>query len=80
MRNRDRHALERLTWIIEHGPRSAEPNQSNYYRGERLLRVLQNQGIENKGRGAMEDAIHTWHWNHEHVRYALPLHWQALRA
>jgi len=78
VRNGNSKALQRLTWIIEHGPRSAEPNQSNYYRGERLLRVLRDQGIENQGCGAIADAIHTWHWNHEHMRHALPLHWQAL--
>jgi S-formylglutathione hydrolase FrmB len=79
VRNGDGQALQRLTWIIEHGPRSAEPNQSNYYRGERLLRVLRDHHVENKGRGAMREAIHTWHWNHEHMRHAFPLHWQALR-
>jgi esterase/lipase superfamily enzyme len=78
VRNGDPKALQRLTWIIEHGPRSAEPNQSNYYRGERLLRVLRDQGIVNEGRGAIKDAIHTWHWNHEHMCHAFPLHWQAL--
>jgi predicted alpha/beta superfamily hydrolase len=77
VRNGDAAALQCLTWIIEHGPRSAEPYASNYYRGERLLRVLREKQIENRGRGAIEAATHTWHWADEHMRYALPLHWQA---
>lgn len=80
VRNGDPNMLQRLTWIIEHGPRSAEPNQSNYYRGERLLHVLHDQGVVNQGRGAIVAAIHTWHWNHEHMRHALPLHWHALQT
>lgn len=79
IRNGDPQALRRLTWIIEHGPRSAEPDQSNYYRGERLLRMLRQQGIENQGRGAIRGAIHTWRWAHDHMCHAFPLHWHALQ-
>jgi hypothetical protein len=79
VRNSDGATLQRLTWIIEHGPRSAEPDNSNYFRGERLLHVLREQGTENKGRGAIQEALHTWHWAHEHMRHALPLHWRALQ-
>lgn len=78
VRNGDAHALQQLFWIIEHGPRSAEPSQSNYYRGERLLHALRDQGITNQGRGAIREAIHTWHWAHDHMHRALPLHWRAL--
>lgn len=77
IRNGDAAALGRLQWLIEYGPESAEPNNSNFYRGEHLVALLAAQGIANHG-GAIAGGRHTWHQADLHLARTLPLHWQRL--
>jgi predicted alpha/beta superfamily hydrolase len=79
VRNSDPAALRRLTWLIEYGPQVGEPGNSNYYRGTRLCRLLADKGIINRGRGEIKTGTHTWKCADEHMRYVLPLHWNALQ-
>lgn len=79
VRNGDPHLLQRLTWLIEYGPRTGEPGDSNFYRGARLSELLANQGIANQGRGEITTSRHNWQCADEHMRYVLPLHWNALQ-
>lgn len=78
VRTGDAQSLARLMWMIEHGPQRGEPNDSNFYRGEQLCARLAERGIVNHGRGAIESGAHTWRSADEHIRYVLPLHWEAL--
>lgn len=77
VRNGDPAALGKLQWLIEYGPESAEPNNSNYYRGDRLVQLLEEHGITNIG-GAIRGGVHTWKQADAHMRRAFPLHWRKL--
>lgn len=79
IRNGDPAALRRITWLIEYGPQAGEPGESNYYRGARLCKLLADKGIVNQGRGEIKGGTHNWKWADEHMRYVLPLHWNALK-
>ncbi len=79
VRNGDTQALGELRWFIEYGPKEGEPSHSNFYRGERLCRLLGDKGITNHGRGELKTSTHSWHCADEHMRYVLPLHWQAFQ-
>ncbi len=70
--------LRQLTWLIEYGPQTGEPNDANYYRGVHLCRLLADKGVVNGGRGEVKTGSHTWMCADEHMRYVLPLHWEAL--
>ncbi len=72
-------ALHTLQWLIEYGPESAEPKDSNYYRGTRLQEMLAQRGIKNVG-GPIAHAHHTWAEADAHMRRTFPLHWQRLHA
>jgi enterochelin esterase-like enzyme len=79
VRNGDAQQLGRLRWMIEYGPKEGEPNQSNFYRGDRLCTLLAAQGIQNHGRGELKTSTHNWHCADEHMRFVLPLHWEAFQ-
>lgn len=79
VRNGDAARLQQLAWLIEYGPKHSEPDDSNFYRGDHLCTLLQQKGIENRGRGEIKTGTHTWQCADEHMRYVLPLHWQALQ-
>ncbi|HEY0736456.1 MAG TPA: alpha/beta hydrolase-fold protein [Herpetosiphonaceae bacterium] len=79
VRNGAAEVLGELRWMIEYGPREGEPNQSNFYRGDRLCALLASKGIVNDGRGELKTTNHNWHCADEHMRYTLPLHWQAFQ-
>jgi enterochelin esterase-like enzyme len=80
VRNGDAQKLGQLQWRIEYGPKEGEPSQSNFYRGDRLCTLLGEQGIPNHGRGELKTSTHNWHCADEHMRYVLPLHWQAFQG
>jgi len=80
VRNGDAARLRRLTWLIEYGPKAGEPHDSNYYRGAHLCKLLSAKGVVNHGRGEIRTCGHSWRCADEHMRYVLPLHWQALQA
>lgn len=77
VRNGDPAVLSKLQWLIAYGPRSAEPSNSNYYRGNRLRRLLAERGIPNIG-GAIRGGVHTWRQADAHMRRNFPLHWAKL--
>ena len=79
VRNNHADRLKRVTWLIEYGPEASEPHDSNFYRGDRLCRLLAEKGISNQGRGELKNGSHTWWWADEHIGHVLPLHWHALR-
>ncbi|MBA3947941.1 MAG: esterase [Herpetosiphonaceae bacterium] len=79
VRTAEPDALRRLQWLIEYGPESAEPNDSNYYRGSHLQELLAQRGIKNVG-GPIPHAHHTWAEADAHMRRTFPLHWQRLHA
>lgn len=67
-----------LQWLIEYGPQPLEPNV-NYFRGARLDGLLQEVGVLNRLGGARADGSHTWEMADEHIRRALPLHWERTK-
>lgn len=75
----DAAKLRGIRWMVEYGPRSGEPGDSNFYRGDHLCTLLADKGIFNQGRGELKTGTHNWHCADEHVRHVLPLHWAALR-
>ncbi|HEX6290842.1 MAG TPA: alpha/beta hydrolase-fold protein [Herpetosiphonaceae bacterium] len=79
VRNGDPQRLGRLRWLIEYGPEAGEPGDSNFYRGDRLCRLLAEKRIANHGRGELKSGTHNWHCADEHMRYVLPLHWQTFQ-
>ena len=72
-------ALQSLHWFIQYGPESAEPNDSNYYRGVHLVEQLTAKGVKNE----IEPILlgnHRWGTADAHLRLTLPLHWTVLGA
>jgi S-formylglutathione hydrolase FrmB len=80
IRNGEQAALQRVTWLIEYAAEVREPNDSNFYRGDRLCTLLAEKNIVNQGRGELKTSGHSWWCADEHMRHVLPLHWQALSA
>jgi hypothetical protein len=74
----DRNALAGVQWLIRSGPQAAEPWQSNYYRAQHVMGILQARKIDNGLDPVFKRARHTWHWADKHVEGTLPLHWQAM--
>jgi esterase/lipase superfamily enzyme len=66
-----------LEWFIEYGPEAAEPNDSNFYRGEELVKILQSRGVRNAG-GVVAGGHHDWKTALGHMERTLPRHYQAL--
>jgi S-formylglutathione hydrolase FrmB len=67
-----------LAWFIQYGPESAEPNNSNYYRGAALVQQLAGKGVTNGFSDPVLPGGHHWSTADEHLRQVLPLHWQVL--
>ncbi len=78
LRQNGHHAAD-LQWLVEFGPEHAEPNV-NYFRGVRLIELLHEHGIVNELGGPLPDGAHTWKMADDHMRRALPLHWERIRA
>jgi hypothetical protein len=74
----DRYALAGVQWLIRSGPQAAEPWQSNYFRSQHVVSILDARDIENGLDPVMKRARHNWHWADEHMEETLPLHWQAM--
>jgi enterochelin esterase-like enzyme len=72
-------ALDRICWMIQSGPESAEPGDANYYRAQHLIKALAGHNIKNALPPVIEDGRHNWHTADRHLSYALPLHWKQLR-
>ncbi len=70
-------AMQSLAWFIQYGPLAAEPDDSNYLRGEHLVEKLAQQGVTN-GIAAVLTGGHNWQTADEHMRQTLPLHWNVL--
>lgn len=74
----DQSALKDVQWLIRSGPESGEPWQSNYFRNQHLVGIMQERGIENGLDPVFHGAVHSWHWADRHVKETLPLHWAAM--
>lgn len=70
-------AMQSLCWFIQFGPRAAEPDDSNYLRGEYLLEKLRAKGVTNEIASVLPGG-HNWKTADEHMRQTLPLHWSVL--
>lgn len=70
-------AMQSLEWFIQYGPQRAEPDDSNFFRGEHLLEKLRGKGVTN-GVSRVLHGGHNWKTADEHMRQTLPLHWRAL--
>jgi S-formylglutathione hydrolase FrmB len=71
----DESVVPSLKWLIEYGP--AGPN-SNFDRGERLVRLIEAKGGENLMQGAVPGFRHDWRNADEHMRRSLVLHSRLL--
>ena len=69
--------LERMRFFVEFGPESAEPNDSNFYRGREFLRRLVKRGGRNTG-GVVPEGRHNWATADGHVTRTLAAHYSAL--
>mgnify|MGYP000424449294 CR=1 FL=1 len=74
----DRAALSQVQWLIRSGPESMEPWQSNYYRAQHLIGIMQSIGLPNGIPSVFKGARHNWHWADRHLASTLPLHWKAM--
>lgn len=74
----DRREIAGVQWLIRSGPEEAEPWQSNYYRAQHIIGLLEARGIENGVESVEVTATHSWHWADRHIAMTLPLHWQAM--
>ena len=77
IRNSDREMMRSLEWFVQYGPQAAEPNDSNFFRGEHLVEQLAQKGVSNQLAAVLEGG-HNWATADEHMRQTLPLHSQAL--
>jgi hypothetical protein len=75
----DRSALAEVQWMITSGPELAEPWQSNYFRAQHVIGILDGMGIPNRIPAVMPKARHNWAWADRHMETTLPLHWQAFQ-
>ena len=75
--NSSQRAMQSIEWFVQYGPERAEPDDSNFYRGEHLLEKLKQKGVSNGVKGVLRGG-HNWKTADEHMRQTLPLHWQAL--
>lgn len=74
-----RERLRGVQWLIQYGPRRAEPMGSNYYRGAYLRRLLAARGVRCALPAVIPDGAHNWATADRHMEATLPLHWAALR-
>jgi esterase/lipase superfamily enzyme len=74
----DRQALAQVQWLIASCPQTGEPWQSNYYRNQHLVGILERRGLHNAMPAVIEGSRHNWRWADRYMGLTLPLHWQAL--
>jgi enterochelin esterase-like enzyme len=79
VRNSDSETMGSLEWFVQYGPEAAEPNDSNFFRGEHLVEQLASKGVSNRLAGVFEGG-HNWATADEHMRQTLPLHSINLNA
>ena len=77
VRSSDSETMRSLEWFVQYGPESAEPNDSNFFRGEHLVEQLARKGVSNQVAAVLKGG-HNWATADEHMRRTLPLHSQAL--
>jgi hypothetical protein len=77
---KDRRALADVQWIIRSGPQSAEPWQSNYFRAQHVLAILDARKLKNNLSPVIKRARHNWRWADKHMEETLPLHWRAMKS
>ncbi len=69
-----------VQWLIQSGPEAAEPWQSNYFRAQHLIELLNSRKARNGIETVLKGARHSWHWADKHMEATLPLHWGAMQA
>lgn len=74
----DKEQLRDVQWLIRSGPESGEPWQSNYFRNQHLVGIMQERGLENGLDPVFDNAVHSWLWADRHAAETLPLHWAAM--
>lgn len=76
----DRAALAAVQWLVQSGPETAEPWQSNYFRTQHIIEILRARKLANGIEAVLSGAKHSWLWADRHMSQTLPLHWQAMRS
>lgn len=76
--NSSPEALRKICWMLQAGPETAEPWDSNYYRTRYLVGLLEKQGITNQVPLVVPDGRHNWATADRHLATTLPLHWQVM--
>jgi S-formylglutathione hydrolase FrmB len=74
----DREALRDVQWLIRSGPEAAEPWQSNYFRNQHVVKIMQSRGLENGLNPVFTRARHSWLWADRHMAETMPMHWTAI--
>jgi esterase/lipase superfamily enzyme len=68
-------ALDKIYWMIQTGPESAEPGDANYYRGKHVADILEARQIPNRVPLVIPHGRHNWATADYHMSVTLPLHW-----
>lgn len=76
----ERAELADVQWMVSSGPEYAEPWQSNYFRAQHVIEILESRRISSVIPSVMTKAKHNWSWADKHLETTLPLHWQAFQA
>lgn len=76
----DRDALATVQWLIRSGPEAAEPWQSNYFRTQHVVNILESRSLVNGIDPVLKNASHSWRWADKHMQDTLPRHWQVMTA
>ncbi|MBI3943215.1 MAG: esterase [Chloroflexi bacterium] len=71
--------VQSIHWFIQYGPKHAEPNHANYYRGEHLSEMLRRQGATPL-LGPLENGSHTWADADRHAKMTLFLHSEIFKS
>ncbi|MBA3533955.1 MAG: esterase [Ardenticatenales bacterium] len=69
--------IQSIDWFIQYGPEAAEPNDSNFYRGQHFVELLEVNGVQNRVTPVLSGG-HNWHTAVAHMQQTLPLHWATL--
>jgi S-formylglutathione hydrolase FrmB len=73
--------LRQLRVHLQCAPRESEPSDSNFFRTEHLLRLLEARGQRNAlGQPVLPGSRHNWYWADEHLLRSLPWHESIIRA
>lgn len=76
----DQAALKGIQWLIRSGPESGEPWQSNYFRNQHVVSIMNDRGIQNGLDPVFKNAVHSWLWADRHMTETLPMHWAAMNG